>query len=279
MKRKITTIVITTLLLLVSATFLSFAAEDETNRGKDNLISIAHRGASGYAPENTMAAFEKAVEMGADYIEIDVQMSRDGVPIIIHDDTLDRTTDGEGSLSVYTLEELKELDAGSWFDEEFAGETIPTLDEVLKEFGGRINILLELKSPEYYPGIEEKVVESIKRYNLAEPGNNEIIIQSFNHASVMKSKELLPQVPHGVLVGKDWKNVTDDQLKEFATYADYFHPNFNIVTAELVDRVHQVGMTINPYTIKKKSEAKKLHELGVDGLITDYPEYTNISEL
>lgn len=278
MKRIVTTIILAAILLLVSATAYSFAAEEGRNRGQGELTSIAHRGASAYAPENTMAAFEKAVEMGADYIEVDVQMSRDGVPVIFHDDTLERTTNGEGSLSVYTLEELKSLDAGSWFDKEFAGETIPTLDEVLAAYGGRIKILVELKSPELYPGIEEKVVEALKKHHLVNPGSDDIIIQSFNHASVMKSKQLLPEIPHGVLVGKDWKNVSDRQLEEFASYADYFHPNLNIVTSELVDRVHQTGMTINPYTITKKSEAKKLYDLGVDGLITDYPEYTDRSE-
>ena len=157
-----------------------------------------------------MTAFAKGVEMGADFIELDVQMTKDGVPVVIHDNTVDRTTDGYGNITTYTLEELKSLDAGSWFSKEFAGERIPTFDEVLVELGGKTNILIELKSPEYYPGIEEKVANALKEHNLVMANSHQIVIQSFNHESVKKSKELLPEIPHGVLVGKDWENVSDN---------------------------------------------------------------------
>lgn len=278
MKRKITVFLLVATFLLVSTMLFSFVEGTMPQEGRGELKSISHRGASAYAPENTMAAFRKGVDMHSDFIEIDVQLSKDGVPIIIHDDTLDRTTDGEGSVSAYTLKELKSLDAGSWFGEEYSNERIPTLDEVLEEFGGKISILVELKSPELYPGVEEKVASALKDHHLVNSNKNDIIIQSFNHASIQKSKELLPEIPHGVLVGNNWANVSDRQLEEFATYADYMNPNFNIVTKELVERVHNVGMKMYPYTIKKQSEADKLYRLGVDGIITDYPEYANIGE-
>ncbi len=279
MKRMLTITFLAAQLILVSATAFPFSEEIIAKEGQEKLIIIAHRGASAYAPENTMAAFAKGVEMGADYIEFDVQMSKDGIPIIIHDNSLDRTTNGSGHISAYTLEELKTLDAGSWFGKEFAGETIPTFDEVLDQFGGKINILIELKYPELYPGIEEKVAHALKEYNLVKTNSDEIIIQSFNHASVKKSKELLPEIPHGVLVGKDWKYVSDTQLEEFATYAYYFNPYFKIATAELVERVHLANMTMFPYTIKNQSDANKLYKLDVDGIITDYPEYaTNVGK-
>ncbi|HWO75955.1 MAG TPA: glycerophosphodiester phosphodiesterase family protein [Bacillus sp. (in: firmicutes)] len=255
----------------------AFAQEGEgalTSMGKQKeVVNVAHRGASGHAPENTMAAFQKGFEMKADYIEIDVQMSKDGELVILHDTTLDRTTDGTGWVGNYTLEELKQLDAGSWFSEEFAGEPIPTFEEVIDEFRGKVGILIELKAPELYPGIEEKVAEALKERNMDTPDNHKIVIQSFNHESMKLSKELLPEIPHGVLLGAGWANVTDEQLAEFAGYADYFNPTMTILTPELVDRVHTAGMDIWAYTVRTQEQADRLFELGVDGIITDFPEY------
>lgn len=237
------------------------------------MVNIAHRGASGHAPENTMAAFEKAVEMKADYIEVDVQMTQDGEVIAMHDTTVNRTTNGTGAVSDYTLEELQQLDAGSWFSEEFAGEKIPTFEEIIDTYRGKIGILIELKSPELYPGIEEKVADALKERNMHKPRNEKIIIQSFNHESVQLSKERLPRIPHAVLAGTSWADVTDEELEEFATYADFFNPNMNIVTHHLVDRVHKAGMDIYPYTVRTQEQADSLFELHVDGIITDFPEY------
>lgn len=273
MRRVITVIILAALVIPISASVLSYAEEYIPKEGKGYLTNIAHRGASAYAPENTMAAFTKGVEMGADYLEFDVQMSKDGIPIIIHDTTLDRTTNGTGKVSDFTLKELKSLDAGSWFDEGFAGETIPTLNEVLVAFGGKINILIELKYPELHPGIEKKVANALKANNLIKSNSIEIIIQSFNHESIKKSKELLPEIPHGVLVSRDWRKITIQQLEEFATYADYFNPSFNMVTAELVELVHLTNMSMYAYTVRNQSEAGRLYSLGVDGIITDFPDY------
>ncbi|WP_163538831.1 glycerophosphodiester phosphodiesterase family protein [Gracilibacillus sp. YIM 98692] len=259
--------------MMVMAAMPTFAAEQVSKKDQQQIMNVAHRGASGHAPENTMAAFHKGVKMKADYIEIDVQMTKDGELIAIHDTTVDRTTDGSGLVSSFTLEEIRQLDAGSWFSEEFAGETIPTFEEILDEFRGKVGILIELKGPALYPGIEEKVADALIERNMHHSQNNKIIIQSFNHESVQLSKELLPNIPHGVLAGMTWAGVTDEQLAEFATYADHFNPNQNIVTTELVDRVHVVGMEISPYTSRSQEQANRLFELGVDGIITDYPEH------
>lgn len=237
------------------------------------MINVAHRGASGHAPENTMSAFQKGVDMKADYIEIDVQMSKDGELVIMHDTTVDRTTNGTGAVKDLTLEEMKQLDAGSWFSEKFAGEKIPTFEEVLNEFRGKTGILIELKSPERYPGIEEKVAKALIERNMHKPSNKKIVIQSFHHESIKTSKELLPLLPHGVLLGGGWAGVTDEQLADFAAYADYFNPTISIVTPELIDRVHAVGMKIYPYTSRSQEQAYELFSLNVDGIITDYPEH------
>jgi Glycerophosphoryl diester phosphodiesterase len=266
-------IIVTFLIILsfgMTATF-SVISGGDTDESRNKIMNIAHRGASGYAPENTLAAFDKAVEMQADYIEIDVQLSKDDLPVVIHDDTLDRTTNGTGNISAHTFQELRSLDAGSWFDKDYAGEKIPSLNEVLEMYGEKINILIELKSPELYPGVEEKVAEALAKYKL--DTSNNIVIQSFNHPSVIKSAELLPEITHGVLAGENYKNVTDQQLQEFAAYTEYFNPNLKIASSELVDKVHQAGMKISPYTIKTEAEAERLYKFGVDGLITDYPDY------
>lgn len=198
-----------------------FAVPVFASNGKSEMVNVAHRGASGHASENTMAAFEKAFEMKADFIEIDVQMTRDGRLVAIHDTTVNRTTNGNGFVGDYTLEEIQQLDAGSWFGEEFAGERVPTFEEIIDEYRGKIRILIELKSPELYPGMEEKVAEALIRRNMHKPNNGKIIIQSFNHESVQLSKQLLPNIPHGVLAGLTWADVTDEQLAQFATYADF----------------------------------------------------------
>jgi len=240
---------------------------------QQEMVNVAHRGASGHAPENTMSAFQKGFEMKADYIEIDVQMTKDGELVVIHDTTVNRTTNGTGKVGDLTFEEIRQLDAGSWFSEAYAGESIPTFEEVLGEFRGKVGILIELKSPELYPGIEEKIADAVIERNMDKSNSNKIIMQSFNHESVKKSKELLPNLSHGVLAGASWANVTKEQLSGFATYADYFNPNMNIVTDDLVGDVHEAGLEIFPYTSKSQEQALNLFDLNVDGIITDYPEH------
>lgn len=275
MLRKFTFLSMATLFFMIVFTVPVFASSSEKPgiQQQQKMVNVAHRGASGHAPENTIAAYDKAFEMKADYIEIDVQMTKDGKLVSIHDTTIDRTTNGTGSVVDYTLEELRQLDAGSWFGEEFVGEQIPTFGEILDRYRGKIGILIELKSPELYPGVEEKVADAIIERNMHKPNNKKVIIQSFNHESVQKSKELVPNIPHGVLTGLTWADVTDEQLAEFASYADFFNPNMNIVTHDLVKRVHDQGMKMYPYTVRTQEQADNLFELDVDGIITDFPEY------
>ncbi|WP_017798045.1 glycerophosphodiester phosphodiesterase [Oceanobacillus kimchii] len=277
MSSKLIFMVLVAIIFMSVFTSPAFASNAETkaNPHHKKVVNVAHRGASGHAPENTIAAFDKALQMKSDFIEIDVQMTADGELIAIHDTTVNRTTDGSGNVSNYTLEEIQQLDAGSWFGEEFAGEPIPTFEEILDKYRGKIGILIELKSPELYPGMEEKVAEALRDRNMHKPRNGKIIIQSFNHESVRLSKELLPRIPHGVLAGLTWAGVTDEELEEFATYADYFNPNMNIVTEDLVDRVHDKDMKMWAYTVRTQEQADRLLDLRVDGIITDFPEYVH----
>ncbi|OES45786.1 glycerophosphodiester phosphodiesterase [Domibacillus iocasae] len=260
------------LTLLFSPISQTFAAESTGElRQVDN---VAHRGASGYAPENTMAAFDKAVDMKADYIEIDVQRSKDGELVIIHDTKVDRTTDGTGYVKDLTFEQLRSLDAGSFKGEQFAGEKIPTFDEILDRYHGKVGILIELKAPELYPGIEESVAEELKERNLEHPQNEKIIIQSFNFDSMKKMDSLLPKVPIGVLTSSK-AHTTEQALTDFAVYADYFNPSYGIVTEDLVDQVHSLGMKISSWTVRSQVAADFLLDMDVDAIITDYPDYVD----
>jgi glycerophosphoryl diester phosphodiesterase len=258
--------------LLLSPFQQAFAAETTGELRK--VDNVAHRGAAGYAPENTIAAFDKGVEMKADYIEIDVQRSMDGELVIIHDTTVDRTTDGTGSVKDLAFGQIRSLDAGSWKGEEFKGEKIPTFDEILDRYHGKVGILIELKAPELYPGIEAQVAKKLKERNLDKPQNEKIIIQSFNFESMKITNSLLPKVPIGVLTSNR-AHTTEQALKEFATYADYFNPSYGIVSKELVNQVHLLGMKIQSWTVRSQEAADFLLEMNVDGIITDYPDYVD----
>ncbi|MBG9449211.1 glycerophosphodiester phosphodiesterase [Cytobacillus firmus] len=259
--------------LLFSPFSQSFAAESATGERKQ-VDNIAHRGATGYAPENTIVGFDLAVDMKADYIEIDVQRSKDGELVVIHDTTVDRTTDGTGKVGNLTFDYLRSLDAGSWKGEQFAGEPIPTFEEILDRYHGKTGILIELKAPELYPGIEGQVADALKARNLDKPQNEKIIIQSFNFESMKKMDQLLPKVPIGVLTSNR-ADTTAEALQEFSAYADWFNPSYGIVTEELVNQVHSLGMQIGSWTVRSQEAADFLFEMKVDAIITDYPDYVD----
>ncbi len=260
--------------LLFSPFHEALAADSATTGDLRKIDNVAHRGATGYAPENTLAAFDKGVEMKSDYIEIDVQRSKDGELVVIHDTTVDRTTDGTGYIKDLTFEQLRQLDAGSWKGEQFTGEKIPSFSEILDRYRGKTGILIELKAPELYPGIEEQVTQELTQRNLDRPNNEKIIIQSFNFESMKKMNTLLPNVPIGVLTSSK-AHTAPEALKEFSAYADYFNPSYGIVTKELVAEVHGLGMKISSWTVRSQEAADFLIEMGVDAIITDYPDYVD----
>lgn len=260
-------------IILLLSPFTQVFAEETTGEVKQ-VDNIAHRGATGYAPENTIAAFDKAIEMKADYIEMDIQRTKDGELVIIHDTSVDRTTDGTGYIKDLTSNQLRDLDAGSWKGDEFAGEKIPTFDEILDKYHGKIGILLELKAPELYPGIEESIAQELKDRNLDKPQNEKMIIQSFNFESMKKMNTLLPNVPIGVLTGSK-AHTTPQALEEFSSYADYFNPSYGLITEDLVNQVHSQGMKISSWTVRSQESADFLLEMKVDGIITDYPDYVD----
>ncbi|KAF0821017.1 MULTISPECIES: glycerophosphodiester phosphodiesterase [unclassified Cytobacillus] len=259
--------------LLFSPITQTLAAEPGTGERKQ-VDNIAHRGATGYAPENTIAAFDLAVDMKADFIEIDVQRSQDGELVVIHDTTVDRTTDGTGKVGDLPFDYLRSLDAGSWKGEQFTGEQIPTFEEVLDRYRGKVGILIELKAPELYPGIEKQVADALKERNLGKPQNEKIIIQSFNFESMKTMNQLLPKIPIGVLTSNP-ADTTAEALKDFSAYADWFNPSYGIVTEELVNQVHSLDMQIGSWTVRSQEAADFLFEMKVDAIITDYPDYVD----
>ncbi|MEH7379970.1 glycerophosphodiester phosphodiesterase family protein [Bacillus sp. JJ1533] len=259
---------------LLLSPFSQAFAEEPTVGERKQVENVAHRGASGYAPENTIAGFDVAVDMKADYIEIDVQRSKDGELVLIHDTTVDRTTDGTGKVGDLTFEKLRSLDAGSWKGEQFAGEQIPTFEEILERYRGKVGIFIELKAPELYPGIEEQVAEALRERNLDKPQNEKILIQSFNFESMKKMNELLPNVPIGVITSNR-ADTTMEALQEFSTYADWFNPHYGMVTEELVNQVHSLGMKIGSWTVRSQEAADFLFEMKVDAIVTDYPDYVD----
>ena len=228
-----------------------------------NILNIAHRGYSGRFDENTMIAFRKAIEYKADGIETDVQLSKDNVPVIIHDETLDRTTDGKGYVKDYTLVELKKFRTKS-------GEEIPTLEELLELVAqsSDLKVLnLELKNSIFpYEGLEEKVLAMIYQYNLKE----KIIISSFNHLSLVKVRNIDKEISLGALTDSTLVNVPK-YLKDISVQC--YHPCFpSIINEEYMKEIKAAGIMVNPYTVNEEEHMKMVIKVNVDSIITNEVE-------
>ncbi|MCP3763568.1 glycerophosphodiester phosphodiesterase [Domibacillus sp. A3M-37] len=232
-------------------------------------VIFAHRGASGTHPENTMTAFQAAVEKGADGIELDVQLTSDGEMVVIHDETVNRTTDGKGAIEQMTAEEVASLDAGSWFHEKFAGEKIPTLDEFFAwASGNSLQINVELKTNKVpYHGIEKKVLDLIEHYNM----RGRVIISSFNFDSIKRVVELDPYIAVAGLVWKMRRDVLD-KAKDLGLTA--LHTQVSFALSEYGKEAIDSGMLLRLYTINEVKEWNRINESGVpiEAIITDFPE-------
>jgi len=228
---------------------------------------FGHRGYSGNYPENTMLAFQKAIEVGADGIELDVQFSKDGHLVVIHDETLDRTTTGTGLVREHTLEELKSLDASFKFTGKYGINQIPTLGEVLSYMSDKDAVTnIELKTGVFeYEGIEEAVWNCIKEHNVAD----KVIISSFNHYSILRMRKIAPELKCGLL--------TDCWLINAGKYVHdlnvpCYHPAFRNLTPEITAELKEYGLIINTWTVNTAEDFKYLESLGIDVAIGNYPE-------
>ncbi len=235
--------------------------------GRAEPLLVAHRGLSARFPENTLAAFRAAVAEGAEMLELDVGLSADGQVVVLHDRTLDRTTNGSGPLSALPLAEIAGLDAGSWFAPAFAGEPVPTLAQVFDAVGAAIAINVEIK-PEAVRsrgegGIEEQVVALVRERGL----DSRVVISSFEPTAVGRVKRRAPAIRAGLLYHHEMPFDVAALLELYG--ADGLHANQHHLTAEIVERVHGVGGYLGAYTANTEGELRRLVELGVDAIFTD----------
>lgn len=228
---------------------------------------FAHRGFSEIAPENTLSAFEKAMEAKADGVELDVHLSRDGQVIVMHDEKVDRTTDGTGWIKDLSLTELKQLDGGSWFHPSFENEPVPTLGEVLEVLAGfPVVINIELKNAMIlYPGLEERVISEIKRFGV----KDRVILSSFRQESLSAVKKACPRIQTGALYVCE---MVDPWVYAKHLGVDAVHPHHLAVTAEMIDGCHRHGIKVHPYTVNEEKEMRRLIRAGADAVITDNPD-------
>jgi glycerophosphoryl diester phosphodiesterase len=226
---------------------------------------IAHRGASGHAPENTFAAFERAVQLGAGFIETDLQLTRDARFVAIHDATLERTTNGRGAVRDHTLAELRELDAGKWFDRQFMDQRIPTLDEIL-EFALQQDVVfyLEIKYDSAW-GMHHALVGALGKADNAA----RTIVISFDPSTLASVRRLEPAMMIGLLVedpkGDPVKAALDVGARQLCPQAD-------LVTPELVERAHRADLHVVAWTINDADKMRAAMDAGVDGIMTDLPD-------
>jgi glycerophosphoryl diester phosphodiesterase len=294
------TAVTAALTLAVSAAPASAASMSE-EPDMVRVVNVAHRGSSAEAPENTLAAFRLGIEQGSDLIESDVQRSRDGALVLMHDTTLTRTTDVEQvfpdrspwRVSDFTLAEIKRLDAGSWFDPKFAGERVLSWEEAVQIVKGRAGMYPELKAPSLYAGrgidMVALVARAIREAGFDEPSEDNrppLILQSFDPDALRALASALPAVPRVQLIDRGMASrwATPEGLKEVATFASGIGPAKAILEERptLVETAHGLGLTVTPYTFRSSATGRHtdvtaemrhfLFELGVDAVFTDNPD-------
>lgn len=229
---------------------------------------IAHRGYSGKYPENTMLAFRKAEEAGADEIELDVQLTKDKTVVVIHDEKIDRTTDGTGLVKDYTYEELKKFNAAVLFPNVTDFQSIPTFEEYCAWVATTaLTTNIEIKTGRfYYEDIEKKTVEIVRRYGL----EKKVMFSSFNHMSLIKIKELLPEAECGALLSDAGMGNAGYYCHSYGF--ECYHPGFAGITDQIVADCRKYGIKMNVWTVNSMDQLEKLEEWGCNGVITNYPQ-------
>ncbi|MFG3373800.1 glycerophosphodiester phosphodiesterase [Streptomyces tendae] len=261
---------------------LALTATSTTAHAATGPDVIAHRGSSGMAPENTAAAIDLAVRQRADHVEIDVQRTKDGKLVNFHDCTMQRTTDIEDlypgrpsyRVSDFTWNELRRLDAGTWFHDDYAGEPIITLDDVIRHIQHTRTGLLAEISPcsQYGTTVATDLadhLDSRRDYVTKALARHRLAVQSFQTDDARTFHTAQPDIPIGIL---DADRPTDTELTELSQWADQINPQHTVTDQTLVDRVHQLGMDINVWTVDEPGAIRTMAGLGVDGIITDYPQ-------
>lgn len=231
-------------------------------------ILIAHRGDKSHCPENTLVSFAAALDDGAEMIELDIALSRDRRMVVIHDDSLDRTTNGSGLVADLSLSELKALDAGSWFDPRFAGERIPTLAEVLEMVRQRALVNIEIKKSAFEPSapedaIENQLLELVAGMNL----ENHVLISSFETRFLQRIARANPELALAAISLEPGDEKTVMELTQLGCYS--WHGWYEIMTAEQVAMIHAAGCRVFSFTVNEPDLFARLSRMGVDGVFTD----------
>lgn len=250
------------------------------NVKKKDFKIIGHKGAAGYAPENTLASLQVAMDMGVDMIEIDVHMTKDGEVVVFHDEDISRTTNGTGKIHELTLAEVKELDAGSWFSPKYAGEKVPTLREAIELVHGNADILIDIKSKghEFYDNFAEVIVDIIderednKEWCIVQSYEQEYLEHAYARDSTIKMKKLM--------MGEDESMLFSFYLnsKSFMTNRNKHHffetinPHYSTLSQRRIFRLHAKGYKVHTYVVNEPIEMVKMLNMAVDGIITDYPD-------
>jgi len=236
---------------------------------RDRPLNFGHRGAPMAAPENTLASFQKAREMGADGVELDVMLCADGEPVVIHDFSVERTTNGHGRVKELTLAQLQALDAGSWFNPQFAGERIPTLREVAAWAGEDILLNIELKSTSIHgDGLEEKVIAIVHEFGLEQ----RVVISSFNPFALRRVKQLAPHMHTGLLYAGDLPIYLRRAWLRPLAHPDALHPYYGMVTADYLSWARRKGYRVNVWTPDQVADWHRLIAQKVDMIITNRPD-------
>ncbi len=233
------------------------------------FMNIAHRGASSYAPENTFAAYDKALAMGVNHIELDVHLTRDGQIVVIHDDTVDRTTDGQGRVADFTLNELRALDAGSWFSPKYEGERIRSLGETLEHYKGRLYFHIEIKQREITGGLSRRTIDMVRGYGLTDS----VTITSFSKEWLQEAAAYDSTLPKGWLVPTGragWDDSIIEQSKELGL--TQVCPRADLTTPELVDRLHAEGFVVRCHGLYTEDLMRHAVDVGADGATVNFPD-------
>ena len=279
--KKALTILFTILLLFVlyiltslSPIYYSTSATMKNN----NLTITGHRGAGNLAPENTLSAIKEGLKYNVDRIEVDVHQTKDGKVVIMHDKTIDRTTNGKGRIKDFTYEELLKFDAGSWFSDKFKGEKIPLLEEAMNLIDGKAKFVIELKDgDEYYPDIVEHVIDLIKNHN----ATDWCIIHSFKTGILEQAYQLDPEIElHKLFIGKlsllpvyvGAGFVPEYYSFEKHPYITEYSINYLFANKRIINAIHKRGKKVNVWTIDDFDKFQKLKNLGVNGFITNSPD-------
>ncbi len=237
---------------------------------------VGHRGAMGHAPENTFASFDMAQHMGAEFVECDVHLSKDNEVIVMHDERVDRTTNGIGLIKNLRLAQIKKLDAGLWYSKKFKGEKVPTLRELLawarhkhSHSKYQMGVAIEIKNePILYPKIAERLVEVIVEAGM----ESRVIVISFDHAVIKHMKSLNSKIATGILYGEA---IADPVKKALAMQADAIFPRRNLITKALVQKAHQKGIAVATWTVNEVPEMKLIVACNIDAIATNFPDRLN----